>query len=236
MRTVSISSSSSLESGSGKGLVLILLLCVLIEFLTLLVLSSRGAQSLTQFMSTPDTLEYQRVAYELSQGHLVATKRTPGYPLFLGVAYFLGGPENGVYWLAVAQLVLNILLTAMSWMLLERLAPETPKWIRVALTGVCFWAGFGLALNLLTDFLASFLFGVFLYGLLYWRSWRGTILSGIALALATMVRPTFVFVPLLLLPAVYLINRCSARLRWSQLLALSLVAAAGTGVNRCSEC
>jgi len=216
---------------SKKALALTLGTCAVVQLVVFVALGSRGAQSLTRFMSTPDTLEYQLVASELSQGHLVATKRTLGYPLFLGVAYFLGGPENGVYWLAAAQLVLNILLTAMSWTLLERLAPETPKWIRVALTGVCFWAGFGLALNLLTDFLASFLFGVFLYGLLYWRSWRGTILSGTALAWATMVRPTFVFVPLLLLPAVYLINRCSARLRWSQLLTLSLVAAAGTGVN-----
>jgi hypothetical protein len=205
--------------------------CAFLELLVLLAPNRLGVQGVTDFVTSPDTSEYLRVAQELVGGRLVATERTLGYPLFLSVGYLLGWAAYGMYWVLAGQLILNLLLTAMSWKLIETLAPAASNLTKLSLTGFFFLAGVGMSLYLLSDLLAAFFFGVFLYGFLFWRSWKGTILAGTALALATLVRPTFVLIPLLLPAASYFVRRCTSGIPWSQALALMLISSAGTGVN-----
>jgi hypothetical protein len=199
--------------------------------IVLFALSTRGVEGFATFVSTPDTREYNRLAQELAAGHIVASVRTLGYPLFLSAGYLLGGAEYGMYWAIAAQLLLNLVLTAMSWRLVDKLAPETPRATKLALTGFFFLAGLGMSLYLLSDLLASFFFGVFLYGFLYWRSWKGTLVAATALAMATFVRPTFVLLPALLPAAAYLVRRCGSAIPWPQVLILILVSSSGSVLN-----
>src|SRR6476660_301507 len=87
--------------------------CALLELIVLFALTTRGVEGVATFVSTPDTREFNRVAHELADGHLVASARTLGYPLFLSAGYLLGGTQHGMYWAIAAQLILNLLLTAM---------------------------------------------------------------------------------------------------------------------------
>src|SRR5262245_11758318 len=205
--------------------------CAFLELIALIALSTQGVEGFATFVSTPDTWEYNRLAQELAAGRLVASARTLGYPLFLSAGYWLGGTPYGMYWAIAAQLLLNLLLTAMSWRLVDRLAPETPRPITFALTGFFFLAGLGMSLYVLSDLLASFFFGIFLYGFLYWRSWKGTLVTGAALATATLVRPTFVLIPVLLPAAAYLVRRCSSAIPWPQVLTLIVLSSTGSALN-----
>jgi hypothetical protein len=208
-----------------------LLVCALLELVVLFALSTQGVEGFATFVSTPDTLEYNRLAQELAAGHIVASVRTLGYPLFLSAGYLLGGTQYGMYWAIAAQLLLNLVLTAMSWRLVDKLAPETPRATKLALTGFFFLAGLGMSLYLLSDLLASFFFGVFLFGFLYWRSWEGTLVTGAALAVATLVRPSFVLIPVLLPAAAYLVRRCGSAIPWPQVLTLIVVSSTGSALN-----
>jgi hypothetical protein len=154
-----------------------------------------------------------------------------GYPLFLAFGYLAGGSDYGPYLIIAAQLVFNLLLTWGCWSLLEKLAPEVRTGLRIAATLFFFWAGLGMALNLLSDFLASFFFGVFLYGMLFWRGSLSVFVSGSSLALATLVRPTFTFVPLLLPIAGCLIARVTSRLPRYYVVTCIGLSLAATGVS-----
>jgi hypothetical protein len=94
-----------------------------------------------------------------------------------------------------------------------------------------FWAGLGMALKLLSDFLAAFLFGLFLFGFLFWRSRPSLFVSATALGLATFVRPTFTFVPLLIPVAAYLVGRCTSKVPVVHIVGFVFASLAATGIS-----
>ena len=180
----------------------------------------------------PDTSSYVRIAQKLTQRRsLITSYRTLGYPLFMSLGYMLGGQDYGNYLIIGGQLILNLLFTWGFWKLLERMCPSAPARIRVLLTLFFFWAGLGMALKLLTDFLAAFLFGVFLFGFLFWRSGLSLFVSAMALGLATLVRPTFTFVPLLIPIAAYLVERCTSKLPVLHVVGFVFASLAATGMS-----
>lgn len=63
----------------------------------------------------------------------------------------------------------------------------------------------------MSDFLSALLFAVFVYGLLFWRDYRSLWVSGTALVLATLVRPTLMFLPLLLPLLAWCVARATSR-------------------------
>jgi|SRR5262245_11055410 len=192
----------------------ILLAVTVIELVLLVALCSLGQGAFKEFIWLADTTEYNRVALQLSETFTATTYRTLGYPLFLSLCYLIGGRVYGLYVAVGVQLMLNIVFTWGCWNLLERIVPTVPVTYRVAATLFFFWSALGMALSLVTDFLAAFLFGLFVYGMLFWRSLSGVVLSGIFLALATVTRPTFTFIPLLLPIAAYLAARITSTVRW----------------------
>jgi hypothetical protein len=136
-----------------------------------------------------------------------------------------------MYVVIAAQLAINIVFTWGCWRLLQRIAPDAGTSLRFLVTLLFFWAGMGLALSLMTDFIASFCFGVFLYGMLFWRYRFSGLVSGIALALATLIRPTFTFIPLLLPPAAYLTARITTKVPRSHLVGFVLFSLLATGAS-----
>jgi hypothetical protein len=88
-----------------------------------------------------------------------------------------------------------------------------------------------MALELLSDFLASFFFGMFLFGLLFWRSRRSLFVSATALAVATLIRPTFTFVPLVIPIAAILVSRCTSKVPTFHIAGFVLASLAATGIS-----
>jgi hypothetical protein len=186
--------------------------CAAIELSIFFWLCFLGQETFREFIWAPDTFEYNHIALQLAENTtLVASRRTLGYPLFLASGYMIGGRSYGIYIVIVTQLALNILFTGICWRLLQRVAPDAGVGLRSIITLFFFWACMGMALYLLTDFLASFFFGIFLYGMLFWRSRSSVTLSGTSLAFATLTRPTFTLIPLLLPFAAYLIGRFTSK-------------------------
>src|SRR5207342_490823 len=106
-----------------------------------------------------DTPEYVRVALHFAERFtLTSSPRTPGYPLFLALGYLIGGSTNGAYVIIVIQLALNIVFTWGCWTLLQQLVPSAGVRLRISLTLFFFWVGLGMALYLMTDFIAALLF------------------------------------------------------------------------------
>ena len=184
------------------------------------------------FVTTPDSPGYVRVALQLAETSTVAASpRTPGYPLFLALGYAIGGRDHGPILIIAIQLLLNLAYTWGCWTLLHRLVPGARLGLRVAAAAFCFWAGLGMALYLMTDFIAAFWFAIFLSGLLFWRSPAGVAVASVCLALATLTRPTFTFLPLLLPAAAYVAGRFARPVRWHQLAILTACSLVATGAS-----
>jgi hypothetical protein len=83
----------------------------------------------------------------------------------------------------------------------------------------------------MTDFVAALAFGGFVYGLLFWRSRPGIVLSGVSLAVATLIRPTFTYMPLLLPIVVNLVGRVTSKVPWSHVVTLAAFSLAATGAS-----
>jgi len=209
----------------------VLAVCVGIESLLFFWLCSFGHDGFIAFIWTPDTSEYVRIAQHLTETFtLTPSPRTLGYPLFLALGYLVGG-RSWPYVIVIVQLLLNIALTWGVWRLLQQLVPNAGIRLRATATFFFFWAGLGMALYLMTDFLASFFFGVFLYGMLFWRTRPSILLSGTCLALATLTRPTFTYLPFLLPAAFYLAGRVTSKATWPQLVAFMACSLGATGVS-----
>jgi hypothetical protein len=203
-----------------------------IELLLFIWLCSVGQKVFMQLVSAPDTSSYIRIAQHLVQdGILVSSPRTLGYPLFLCLGYLIGGMRYGMYVVIAAQLILNIVFSWVCWSLLQRVTPTSGVRLRAIITLFFFWAGMGMALSLLSDFLAAFFFSVFLYGMLFWRSRSSLLLSGGSLALATLTRPTFTFMPVLLPVAVFLIGCFTSKVPRYHLAVFILCSLSATGVS-----
>jgi hypothetical protein len=217
---------------SRKPMFYVLTACASLEFLWFFALCYLGREVFTQWVWTPDSPEYARVAQHLaSTFQLTSSHRTVGYPLFLSLGYLIGGQD---YWMRVAigfQLILNLVFTFGCWRLLERMVPAVRARLRGIVTLFFFWAAFGMALFVLTDFLASFLFGMFLYGLLFWRTLPGVLLAGGSLALATLTRPTFTFLPFLLPISGLLVARITTKALFRDLVMFMSVSVVATGIS-----
>ena len=147
------------------------------------------------------------------------------------------GRSYGIYVVIATQLALNVIFTWGCWRLLQRTAPAAGgETFRSIVTLFFFWAGLGMALYLLTDFLASFLFGVFLYGFIFCRGRYSVFLSGTSLALATLTRPTFTFIPFLLPFAAYLIGQFSEKIPRKHLVVFIVCSFIATGISIMYQC
>jgi len=191
-----------------------------------------GSNTFDTFVSDPDTPGYVGVGWHLAETFkLPPSPRTLGYPFFLAIGDLLGGPDYGSYLAVAIQLALNILMTVVCWRMLERLVPRVSETLRLLVTLLFFWAGLGMALFLMTDFMAAVWFGMFVYGFLFWRSRTGLVMAGVGLALATLTRPTFTFVPLLLPLAAYLAGRVSSKVPFGAVVAIAGLGLAATGAS-----
>jgi hypothetical protein len=210
----------------------ILIACTSAELLLFLWLASFGYETFMTFVTEPDTESYISVARQLVQNAtLIASPRTLGYPLFLSLGYFAGGMRYGIYIVIAMQLILNIVFLFGFWRLLQHLAPDAKTKLKISITLLFFWAGIGMAFDLISDFLAAFFFGLFLYGMLFWRSWSSVFLTGISLALATLIRPTFTFVPFLIPIAAYFIGRFTSKVPRLHILIFVILSLMATGVS-----
>jgi hypothetical protein len=111
------------------------------------------------------------------------------------------------------------------------MAPTVPIGIRASATLFFFWAGLGMALYLLSDFLAALFFAVFMYGLLFWRHRSGLAIAAGALAIATLLRPTFTIFPVLLPFLAWFVGRCTSKISNRNLLLYVACSMAATGVS-----
>src|SRR5262249_21109701 len=100
--------------------------CAAIELLLFCWLCSLEQEAFRDFVWTPDTFSYNRIALQLFEYDRVALQltedtsltsgqRTLGYPLFLFLCYLVGGRSYGIYVVIATQLVLNIVFTWGCW-------------------------------------------------------------------------------------------------------------------------
>jgi hypothetical protein len=206
--------------------------CAAIELLLLAWLIAAGRETFMWFIWTPDSSSYIGVAQQFAKTFtLVEGTRTLGYPLFASVGYLIGGAAYGPYVVIVAQLVLNLAFTWGCWIFLSRMNPSASPKLRAFATVLFFWAGLGAATLLMTDFLAALCFAVFVYGFLFWRTRRGVLVSAGMLALATLTRPTFTFLPLLLPGGAYLVRHVTTRVPVRSVVLFAAVSAAATSLS-----
>ena len=213
-------------------IVRLMVVCLGIEVLLLSWLVSLGHEAFIQFIWTPDTPSYAAIAEELAERlTLTAGSRTLGYPLVLAAGHFIAGHDYAPHMVIVIQLILNLGFTWGCWRLLEQLAPAAGVRLRACATLFFFWAGLGMALYLMTDFMAALFFALFLYGLLFWRSRSGLFMSGASLLMATLMRPTFTLLPLLLPIAGWLVGRSTSRVPRYYILTLAVCSVSATTLS-----
>ncbi|HKQ97260.1 MAG TPA: hypothetical protein VJV75_05230 [Candidatus Polarisedimenticolia bacterium] len=218
--------------GTRVPLAALLVVAALLEGATLLWLGRLERGERLALIQAEDTSVYVDATRALIETRRwPATTRTLGYPLFLVPGYLAGGEEDGAILSVALQFLLNLGFTALAWRMLERLAPDTSTGLRVVLTAAFFWASFGLASYLLSDFLAALFFGVFLYGFLFLRSPRALFGTGLALAAATLTRPTFLLVPLLLPVLALLVDRATLPIGWKEVGLLAGFSLAATALS-----
>jgi hypothetical protein len=216
--------------------------CAAIELLLFGWLCSLNQEAFGEFVWTPDTVEYNRIALQLFEYNRIALplaenatltsgQRTPGYPAFLYMGYLIGGRSYGIYVVIATQLIFNIIFTWGCWRLLQRIAPAAGIGLKCIVTLFFFWAGLGMALALTTDFLSSLFFGVFLYGVMFCRSRSSVLLSGTSLSLATLTRPTFTLIPFLLPLAAYFIGQFSSKVPRKHLIAFMIFSVMATCIS-----
>jgi hypothetical protein len=111
------------------------------------------------------------------------------------------------------------------------MVPTSSTAMRTVATAFFFWAGLGMALYLMSDFLAALLFFVFLYGCLFWRSGTRTVLTGLSLALATLTRPTFTLFFVLIPVIGWLVRRCTSKIPTRDLVAYMIFSTAATAIS-----
>ena len=141
---------------------------------------------------TPDTVGYVAPAqFFIENGRFPPDMvRTIGYPLFLAFAYTVGGAEHGAQVALILQSIMNLAALVVFWTLLSELVPRASTGTRLVAAAIFWFASFGMALDLMSDFLFGFWLLLALSIL-----WRGRsmalILSGAgAVAAAGFTRPS----------------------------------------------
>jgi 4-amino-4-deoxy-L-arabinose transferase-like glycosyltransferase len=192
----------SLSGVNGKALWIFLLallvrggffVCILDGPEVILQPDSRMYISLSQGLLKNGTLAYPGTP------QVPSADRTPGYPAFVAaILWMFGGSLLAVSFI---QILVDALTCALVFNLGEQLWP-----------GSGFLSGILASLNLgmityshfiLNDSLFLFVFLVFLIGLVRYLgepSWMLSVLLGLALGAATMIRPVITYLPLILMP------------------------------------
>lgn len=201
----------------------------LVELALFVALCLAGHDAFWRIVSEPDSEGYVAVARALAHdGTLIPSSRTPGYPLYLAACALVDGSLH----LAIAlQLVANLAVAVGSWHLVARLVPSSSPRLRAIAASIWFVAGLGMALQLLTDFFAAAYLFTALYGLLFWRSRAGIVASATALGLATLTRPTFTLMPLLLPLVAWCAARVHQKVPRAQLALVAAASLAATGLS-----
>jgi len=129
-------------------------------------------------------------------GKTPTSYRMPGYPAFLALVYSVAGQSSEI--VRLTQAVLGALLCIPVFAIARRLGGES----------IAVLAGLGIALHPLLIYMSGWLYSETLFLLLLWaglwllvRAWEGgsshdTIAAGMALGLATYVRPEIFAFPL----------------------------------------
>ena len=199
-----------------------------VEALALAALYTAGNERFLQIVSSDDSAGYLAVARALMHGQLVASPRTLGYPLYLATC---GVIDPSLHLAIAGQLAVNLAVTVAVFRLAGRILDGAGVRARLVVAALAFVAGFGLALALLTDFLAGACFFGSLYGLLSWRRRRGQLASAALLAAATLLRPTFTLLPLLLPLIAWLVARVTTAVPRRQLVGMMLASLAATSLS-----
>lgn len=154
-----------------------------------------------------DSPSYIQVAETIvAEGVVPSTPRSLGYPLFLAAARAVAGPPGFLPLVIGLQLLANCLLAAMSWRLFQRIAPGTPNGVCAVFSSVCFLGGLGIATNVMTDLLATTYFLGFVLCWVFSHRRSTLVVAALCLAAATLLRPSFTYLPALL-PAVWWLMR-----------------------------
>lgn len=223
----------SAAGGRRHPFAILFLVAIGIELAVFVWLCLLDRDTFLSIATAPDTGTYVKIAQGLIDTGTVPLDgfRTLGYPLFLYPCLLIGGPTF-VYQVAVAfQLIFNLLLVWLFWKFLERAAAPVAMPIRLIMTAIFFAAGMGLALWILTDFQAGLLFGLFIYCLLFKRSWPWVIVGGLAIGMATLTRPTFTAFAVLIPVAALLARRFTSKVPWSQVAVYVLCSLLACGIN-----
>ena len=186
----------------------LLIAAVVVQTLLLIWLFGLGPEALRRRISFPDTAGYVSPAESIAHGNGLPADmiRTVGYPLFLVVPFWLGGEQYGYFLAIVIQSILNLVGTILFWKFIVSLLPQIRNGVLVATAAIFWYAAFGLALNVLSDFLFGFLLLVFLYTFWVKRGGWWIALGAGALLAAGLTRPALGPF-LLLLPVLWILVR-----------------------------
>jgi hypothetical protein len=116
--------------------------------------------------------------------------RTIGYPLFLASAYAVGGAEHGAQVALILQSVMSLAAVVVFWTLLSELVPRVSTGMRLVAAAIFWFASFGMALELMPDFLFGFWLLLALSILWRGRSMALILFGAAALVAAGFTRPT----------------------------------------------
>ena len=180
-----------------------------------------------------DTVSYVTPAQSVLNGAGLPPDmfRTVGYPLFLTIPFWLGGEQYGYHLTVVIQSILNLLATLLFGKLLAALLPQISMPVSVIAVAIFWYVGFGLALNVLTDFLFGFLLLVFFYAFWLQRGPLWLAISAGALLAAGLTRPTLGPF-LLLLPLLrVLVQRRFSRLPRASVVVYAAAIVVSSGAN-----
>jgi hypothetical protein len=223
-----------------------LLTAVVLQAAFLIWLFGHGRDAVCQRICFPDTGGY--VFPALSILHVAGLPpdmvRTVGYPLFLVVPFWLGGEPYGYHLAIVMQSVLNLLGALLFGKLLAAMLPQIRTAVLMAAVAIFWYAGFGLALNVLSDFLFGFLLLIFLYAFWLKRGPLWLAVGASALCAAGLTRPTLGPFLLLLPLLKILVQRRGHYLPTTSVVVYAVAIVVSSGVNfgleharaeRCSE-
>ena len=162
--------------------------------------------------SSPDGNGYHQLAAALTHGQFPSLFRTPGYPLFLAL---LGATSSEQI---TVVLLVQMLLDALTAVLLMAVAWQLFQDQRAALlTGFCYAfcpVMARLCAYILSEQLAIFLLIASLFLALTFRGWVSVWLQSLGWFAATMVRPSFFLLPLIV--SAFLLARPALQLVWKR--------------------
>ncbi|MEI6127157.1 MAG: hypothetical protein WCQ99_11460 [Pseudomonadota bacterium] len=169
-----------------------LLMAAVLQTFFLIWLFGHGRDAVCLRICLPDTWDYVSAAQSILHEDRLppGMYRSIGYPLFLTVPFWLGGEQYGYHLAIVMQSVLNLLGTLLFWKLLVAILPQIRTAVVMA-SAASSGASFGLALNVLSDFLFGVLMLVFLYASWLKRGPWWLAVSASALLAAGLTRITF---------------------------------------------